>query len=122
MQIPPNMSAMLERLGLEAAMLAPSDLRLAVDSCHSCDADQVCLNWLVRAPEWLDRAPVFCRNTERFVRISELDIALTPPALAIGPPIHKIWPLALIAFGFGLTAAWVCFLGYELFKLIQFAI
>ena len=65
-----NMSEMLDRLGLDAAMLAhgrlASDLRLAVSTCQSCDADQICRDWLVHAPEWLDKAPAFCRNAELF--------------------------------------------------------
>lgn len=61
---------MLDRLGLDASMLAhgrlASDLRAAVSSCQSCRADQVCQDWLVRAPESIDKAPAFCPNTELF--------------------------------------------------------
>ena len=32
--------------------------------------------------------------------------------------IHRILPQAIITLGLGLTAAWVCFLGYGLLKLI----
>ena len=34
----------------------------------------------------------------------------------------NIWPVAVIAFGLSLTAAWVGLLGYELIKLIDLAI
>jgi hypothetical protein len=37
-------------------------------------------------------------------------------------PVHQIWPTAVIAFGLGLTAAWICFLGYGLVKLVELVI
>ncbi len=59
---------MLERLGLDPGMLAhgrlATALRAAVATCQSCDRDQLCQSWLVRAPEWLDAAPAFCPNAE----------------------------------------------------------
>jgi Family of unknown function (DUF6455) len=65
-----NMCEMLDRLGLTAEMLADgrlaNDLRVAVCTCQSCDVDQVCQDWLVRAPEWIQQAPDFCRNGELF--------------------------------------------------------
>jgi hypothetical protein len=39
-----------------------------------------------------------------------------------GPPSTNLWPVAVIAFGLGLTAAWMCFLGYEFVKLVELAI
>lgn len=36
--------------------------------------------------------------------------------------IHRIWPVAVIGFAFGLTAAWIWFLGYGLVKLVELAI
>jgi hypothetical protein len=70
------MAEMLNRLGLDAETLAhgrlASDLRLAVCTCQSCDAVQVCQDWLAHAPEWLDRAPVFCRNAELFACTRDL--------------------------------------------------
>jgi hypothetical protein len=38
------------------------------------------------------------------------------------PSIHRIWPLMAIGFGFGLSAVWICFLGYELVKIVEAAI
>jgi len=35
---------------------------------------------------------------------------------------HSIWPVAAIAFGLSLTAAWIGLLGYGLVKLIGLAI
>lgn len=35
---------------------------------------------------------------------------------------RRIWPMAMIALGFGLTAAWVGLLGYGLYKLIDLVI
>ena len=71
-----NMCEMLERLGLDASMLAhgrlASDLRSAVTTCQSCSADQPCQEWLGRAPEYIDRAPVFCPNAELFACVRDL--------------------------------------------------
>jgi len=65
-----NMCEMLDRLGLDAEMLArgrlANDLRLAVRTCQSCEVDHVCQDWLARAPEWIEKAPTFCRNAELF--------------------------------------------------------
>jgi hypothetical protein len=38
------------------------------------------------------------------------------------PIIHRIWPVAVIAFGLALTAAWMGLLGYALVKIIEMAI
>ena len=71
-----NMCEMLDRLGLDAAALAhgrlASDLRTAVTNCQSCGADQVCQDWLMRAPESLEKAPVFCPNSELFASVRDL--------------------------------------------------
>jgi hypothetical protein len=45
----------------------------------------------------------------------------SPSAPAAIPIIDRIWPIAVIAFGLGLTAAWVCLLGYGVARLIRFA-
>jgi hypothetical protein len=45
-----------------------------------------------------------------------------PPARTATPAIHRIWPVAVIGFGLGLTAAWVCLLGYGFFKIIEMAV
>ena len=70
-----NMCAMLNRLGLDASVLAhgrlASDLRSAVTSCLHCSADQHCSEWLVRAPETLEKAPQFCPNAELFAAVRE---------------------------------------------------
>ena len=71
-----NMCAMLDRLGLDASMLAhgrlASDLRAAVTKCQSCTADQPCQEWLTRAPEYIDRAPAFCPNAELFASVRDM--------------------------------------------------
>ena len=73
-----NMCEMLDRLGLDASMFGQgrlaSDLRAAVSSCQSCGADQVCQDWLVRAPECVDKAPAFCPNAELFASVRDLII------------------------------------------------
>jgi hypothetical protein len=65
-----NLSGMLNRLGLDAEMLAHGrlavSLRSAVSTCQSCDTDQLCQAWLMRAPEWLNTAPAFCPNCGLF--------------------------------------------------------
>jgi hypothetical protein len=65
-----NLSEMLNRLGLDAEMLAHGrlaiGLRSAVSTCQSCDTDQLCQAWLVRAAERLDTAPAFCPNCGLF--------------------------------------------------------
>ncbi len=72
-----DLCEMLDRLGLDAAMLAhgrlATGLRSAVCTCQSCDEDRRCQSWLARAPERLDDAPVFCANAELFA--CERDIA-----------------------------------------------
>src|SRR3974377_109002 len=72
---------MLNRLGLDAAMLAHgrlgTALRSAVDTCQSCDANLLCEAWLVHAPKQLDKAPVFCPNAAVFARVREIAYAIT---------------------------------------------
>jgi len=67
---------MLDRLGLDASMLAhgrlASDLRSAVTNCQTCSADQACQEWLVRAPESIEKAPAFCPNAELFSSVRDL--------------------------------------------------
>ena len=71
-----SMSAMLNRLGLDAGMLAhgrlETALRSALDRCQCCDADLLCEAWLVHAPEQLDKAPAFCPNRALFARVREI--------------------------------------------------
>jgi hypothetical protein len=49
-----------------------------------------------------------------------------PVALKSDPPAQRVqhpeWPAAIIAFGLGLTVAWVCLLGYGLVVLIDFVV
>jgi hypothetical protein len=49
--------------------------------------------------------------------------AIAPPALAPADTalFHRIWPPAMIAFGLGLTVAWVALLGYGLVSIIELA-
>ena len=71
-----NMCEILDRLGLDASKFGDgrlaSDLRAAVSTCQSCGADQVCQDWLVRAPECVDKAPAFCPNAELFASVRDL--------------------------------------------------
>jgi hypothetical protein len=71
-----NMCEMLDRLGLDTSILAhgrlASDLRSAVSNCQSCNADQTCQEWLLRAPEGIDKAPPFCPNAGLFACVRDL--------------------------------------------------
>ena len=43
--------------------------------------------------------------------------------LKLEPPVrHPIWPVAVVIFGFSLSAVWVGLLGYGLIKLVEHAI
>jgi hypothetical protein len=54
--------------------------------------------------------------------MSEIAYEAAPAAdIATARTIHRVWPLAVIAFGLGLTAAWVCLLGYGMVEIIRFA-
>lgn len=44
------------------------------------------------------------------------------PPLATPPPLKQIWPILVVPLGLGLTAAWICALGYGVAKLIEKAI
>ena len=63
-----NMSEMLDRLGYDAETLARTDLNVGsvVCVCQRCQAEEVCRDWLARAPKSFERAPAFCPNAERF--------------------------------------------------------
>ena len=59
--------------------------------------------------------------------MSEIPYGAAPTADARSAPIRvpfvrRIWPQAVIAFGLVFTAAWICFLGYGIVKLIEMAI
>jgi hypothetical protein len=45
-------------------------------------------------------------------------LATTRPAQAPQLLFHRVWPPAVIGFGLGLTAVWICLLGYGLVGLI----
>lgn len=65
-----NMSEMMDRLGLGTRTRAQEDLnRLIFRACQVCSADEVCRDWLSRAPNCIGRAPAFCPNTEYFAHI-----------------------------------------------------
>ena len=69
-----NMSAMMDRLGFNAEALARQDLNVgsAFRDCQKCSADEVCHDWLARAPKSLARAPAFCPNAKRFADARQL--------------------------------------------------
>jgi uncharacterized protein DUF6455 len=63
-----NMSEMMDRLGYDAETLARTDLNVGavVCACQRCAAEEVCGDWLARAPKSFERAPAFCPNAERY--------------------------------------------------------
>lgn len=63
-----NMSEMMDRLGYDAETLARTDLNVSsmFNACQICPAEEICHDWLARAPKSFKRAPAFCPNAERF--------------------------------------------------------
>ena len=60
------------------------------------------------------------------LRKVDKNTAAPPVVLKPDPPAqhvrHPGWPAAIIAFGLGLTVAWVCLLGYGLVVLIDLVV
>lgn len=71
-----NMAAMTGRLGLDTVPAAwptgVSQLALAINTCHHCDAFDVCNDWLARAPQVLATPPAFCPNAPEFERAKDM--------------------------------------------------
>ena len=67
-----NIAALSDRLGLPTVAAAwpigISQLALAVQACQSCDADEVCTDWLARAPDKIATPPAFCPNAAALAR------------------------------------------------------
>lgn len=67
-----NMAAMTGKLGLNTVPAAwptgVSHLAQAIDACQRCDAQDVCSDWLARAPATIKAAPAFCPNAVEFAR------------------------------------------------------
>jgi hypothetical protein len=68
----------------------------------------------------------FQSATGSLLREVDKNTAAPPVVLKSDPPAQHVhqpeWPAAIIAFGLGLTVAWVCRLGYGLVVLIDFVI
>ena len=56
-------------------------------------------------------------------RHQQIKTAMVPitPTPATKPFLRRIWAPALMTIALGLTVVWISFLGYGLFKLIEFA-
>jgi hypothetical protein len=65
----PNMSEMMAQLGLDAQDL---NVGSVLRACQSCRADEVCHDWLARAPKSLKQAPSFCPNANRFAHARQM--------------------------------------------------
>jgi len=65
-----NFNEMTARLGIDLPEFARENLGYALVSairrCRSCDAGEVCRDWLVRADARLGHAPAFCPNAPMF--------------------------------------------------------
>jgi hypothetical protein len=68
-----NFNEMATRLDIDMSELAREHLgytvRSAIRACHSCDAGEVCRDWLARAAPRFEKPPAFCRNAARFARV-----------------------------------------------------
>jgi hypothetical protein len=70
-----NMAKMSERLGLSTVPAAwpagVSQLAQAIDACQRCDVDELCSDWLARAPQTVKLPPDFCPNAAEFTRAKQ---------------------------------------------------
>jgi Family of unknown function (DUF6455) len=70
-----NMAKMSERLGLSTVPAAwpasISQLAQAIDACQRCDADELCNDWLARAPQIVKLPPEFCPNAAELNRAKQ---------------------------------------------------
>lgn len=75
-----NMSEMMQRLNLDPVAVSQQRLGLslahAIRTCQSCDAGEVCCDWLKRASVHLQHPPAFCPNAPLFEQLLET----LPPA------------------------------------------
>jgi hypothetical protein len=39
-----------------------------IDACQRCDADEVCNDWLARAPKKIATPPAFCPNADALIK------------------------------------------------------
>jgi hypothetical protein len=67
-----NMAMMIDRLGFSADTLGreplAAELKTAIRICRACTAEDMCRDWLARAPTAFADAPAFCPNQELFAR------------------------------------------------------
>lgn len=70
-----NIAVMSDRLDLPTVAAAwptgVSQLALAVAACQRCDADEVCTDWLARAPAKIATPPAFCPNAATLARAKQ---------------------------------------------------
>ena len=62
------------------------------------------------------------KNQKRPMQAQTAIAAEPRSASAVDPLIRRIWPPAMVAFGLGLAAAWVCLLIYGLVTVIKLAL
>ena len=70
-----NFAAISDRLDLPTVPAAwptgVSQLALAIEACQRCDADEVCTDWLARAPQRIATPPAFCPNAATLARAKQ---------------------------------------------------
>ena len=66
-----NFSVMAEKLGVTVPAAWPTGMAQftqAYEACRRCEADEVCADWLARAPDSIQVPPEFCPNRAEFAR------------------------------------------------------
>ena len=79
--------------------------------------------FLTRAP-WPFYAESHCalKSAIDCSRVAESGTLAQIPQPARKLSFHQIWPTAVTGFCLGLTAVWICFLGYRLVKIVELMI
>ena len=69
-----NFSKMAEKMGVTVPAAWPTGMAQfaqAYEACQRCDADEVCADWLKRAPDSIQLPPEFCPNADEFTRVKK---------------------------------------------------
>jgi hypothetical protein len=70
-----NMSAMMERLGIDPVDIAlynhGQSLAVTIRACQFCRHGEACSEWLEREAATLQQAPAYCPNAEIFAQLKK---------------------------------------------------